>query len=142
MSKLTAEKIVAIYNREISYPNRAPLVKQLQGYLDGTRKQRLWETYKRAARIIKAQQTNGHAVPPPVVTEPTTDPYAKLAKGQQMVNEAIIEIAELEANKRSDEKVKELKAKYEKELQRYQAIIAEMKDSSAVGMLRRHFGNS
>lgn len=70
------------------------------------------------------------------------DKYEKLAQGQQLVNEAIVEIAELEANKRVDMKISSLKEHYEKELQRYQAIIAKMQDSSAVGMLRRHFGNS
>ncbi len=144
---LSPEQLVAIYEGKMSSPNRVKITEKLNVMLAGKARY-LYPNYQQAARMIRAKQQETPIEQTVVVSEihtpqaATNDPYEKLAQGQQLVNEAIVEIAEAEANKRADTKISALKEHYEKELQRYQAIIAKMQDSSAVGMLRRHFGNS
>ncbi len=126
-------------------PNRTRVINRLEKYLSGKVVYKR-KNYSEAVKIIKAQQKNGQetlAVHPVTAPVPpvTTDPYEKLERGQQMVNEAIVEIAEFEANKRAEKKVAEVKEKYEKEIQGYQAVLLDAKQSSVIGMLRKHFNN-
>lgn len=68
--------------------------------------------------------------------------YAKLEKGQQMVNEAIVEIAEMEASRRAEQKIINPKKKYEDELAKMQAVLIEAQDSSVIGLLRKKFNGN
>lgn len=144
---LSPVELVAIYEGKRNSHNRVKIKEKLNAVLAG-KATYIYPHYKKAAEIIRATRQETPSKEAVGHTEihtlqaATNDPYEKLAQGQQMINEAIVEIAELEASKRADTKISALKEHYEKELQRYQAIIAKMQDSSAVGMLRRHFGNS
>ena len=141
---LTVDELVAIYRGEISFPNRNRVIERLNRYMRGEPMGVVRKNYARASRILRQDTEKTKVIPGEIRVSTETvshDPYEKLDKAQQMMNEALVEIAELEAKKRSEREVAELKEKYEKELQRLQAILVEAKQASVVGMLRKHFGN-
>lgn len=85
-------------------------------------------------------QTNGHAKTESTIPS-TQDRYQELDQAFARWQEALVNFIEDEAQRRSEQKVAELKEKYEKELQKMQTVLFEAKDSSVIGVLRKHFGN-
>ncbi|SRR5258708_34716638 len=71
------------------------------------------------------------------VSHSVEDNLQKLEDLFKVFQTGLIEVIESEATRRSEDKVKTLKDKYEKELQKMQELLVATKESNVVGFLRK-----
>lgn len=163
---LTSEELVQIYEGTLVHNNQAKIVASLNAYMRGTYDRRYYSTYARAASIIRKKLKDAGLLSPEVpsfvpkpqriveevepentvttvapVLEAPYAPYRKLEEGQRLMMEAILEIAEAEAQKRAEAQVEKLSEEFAKKEAKLELVIGEARNSSVVGMLRKHFGN-
>lgn len=85
-------------------------------------------------------ETNGQTVSYTKSDYSREDDLVSLERAFANFQEAIASVIEHESDRKAEGKVTELKDKYEKELQRLQAIIVEAERGSIVGTIRRKWG--
>jgi len=120
---------------KIKYAAAANAIKQLTEYIANGTPIGVSPAYSQAVAVLRRDMVNGKT------HEPTE---TNNIKRLELAFMDIAEIVNAEAEKRAERKLAEkeqeiklLKESYEKELLRLQTIIAGMKDSSIVGMIKR-----
>lgn len=138
---LTPAQIVRIYKRTDKNSAQKIIADRLDKYIRGEGKL-LHKAYQQAAEEVIAERNATKITVQLTPSATPSDPYERLERAQRMMNEAIVEIAEVEAKERAEIKIADLKKHYEEKLQQYQAVIAAAQNSSVVGLLRKKFGNN
>lgn len=93
------------------------------------------------AQIIHNTPITNNAPTKEETTPPIDQVYVRMEKAEEEWKNSIIAFIEYEAEKRSKEKVSDMKRRYETELARLQAILIEAQQSSIIGVLKKKFEN-